>query len=70
MLITEFIFLKNLAIRNNADRIAPNNYANLMNRSSFMNMDHLEVSNNIILNPKPVRLHMPEPDEALNLSSR
>ncbi|CAG9532282.1 unnamed protein product [Cercopithifilaria johnstoni] len=57
-------------LRNSIDRSASNNYANLMNRSSFVNSDHPEISNNAVLNPKSVHFHMPESDEALNLSSR
>ncbi|KAL3989914.1 Zinc-finger double domain family protein [Acanthocheilonema viteae] len=54
-------------LRNSA---APNNYANSISRSSVVNLDHLEVSNNAILNPKPMSFHLSKPDEALNLSSR
>ncbi|VDK86322.1 unnamed protein product [Litomosoides sigmodontis] len=58
-------------LRNSVDLTASNNYRNLMSRSSFMNMNlNHQVSNNAVLNPKPVRFHMPEFDEALNLSSR
>lgn len=34
-----------------------------------MNLDH-QVSNNEVLNPKPVHFFMSESDEALNLSSK
>ncbi|VBB32334.1 unnamed protein product [Acanthocheilonema viteae] len=54
-------------LRNSA---APNNYANSISRSSVVNLDHLEVSNNAVLNPKPMSFHLSKPDEALNLSSR
>nr|CDP94065.1 BMA-PAG-3, isoform a [Brugia malayi] len=57
-------------LRNDTNRSTSNNYANQINQSSFVNLDHLEASNNAVLNPKPVRFSMSEPDEALNLSSK
>uniref|UniRef100_A0A0R3RLA0 Zinc finger protein Gfi-1 n=1 Tax=Elaeophora elaphi TaxID=1147741 RepID=A0A0R3RLA0_9BILA len=57
-------------LRNSVDRTASSSYANLTSRSLFMNLDNNEIPNNAVLNPKPVRFHIPEPDEALNLSSR
>ncbi|KAK6112315.1 Zinc finger C2H2 type family protein [Brugia pahangi] len=57
-------------LRNDTNRSTSNNYANQINQSPFVNLDHLEASNNAVLNPKPVRFSMSEPDEALNLSSK
>ncbi|KAM3728610.1 Zinc finger protein [Dirofilaria immitis] len=58
------------SLRSSTDRIVSNDYANLINRPSFMNLNHHEVQTNRILNSKPVRFPVTESDEALNLSSR
>ncbi|VDM20746.1 unnamed protein product [Wuchereria bancrofti] len=57
-------------LRNDTNRSTSNNYTNQINQSSFLNLDHLEASNNEVLSSKPVRFPMSEPDEALNLSSK